>query len=495
MDDAHASARGEGAARSILRNVGFALPALVFSAVVYFPVTQNYFYLDDFLNLYHIVNDSLVQYVVRENGGHILLTRNSLFYLTFLLAGPHPELFYWSAFVTHLLNVFLLYLVIARLTGRQGLASFGAAFWGISPLNEGALGWYSVYGHAVVGTAVLIILAQATRCVTTRQAPSRRVRRVWYMLALAAATSFGTGVGIAMVLPFVLFLLLYPIERRPPLLSLVVAVPAVYIGLTRLYEYTSGTEAPARSIVSGVFSSLPAVLTMFARVTGFGLARGLTGFVLPTPEPPTGWYVTLVLVSAVAVVAALLSSPPVRRQLAACALLVAGAYGIISVGRGALMEIAPDALIQALTRYHYVAPIALMVMLCLVLAQLGRRLDRRVGFVALVAWYVVAGVSYARSDFVIEQHQLERDQTREILASIRSAIDAQPPNSTVRIKNAPFPPFPLQSFVPGWAAAFTIFYPDNVVDGRRIEFVESARYIIAAHQHGRRIGRVLVPPP
>jgi hypothetical protein len=471
------------------------LPALTFSAIVYYPVTHGYFYLDDFLNLYHIVNDEPWRYLVRENGGHVLLSRNTLFYLTFQLAGPRPELFYWSAFATHLLNVGLLFLVIARLTGRPGLAAFGAAFWGISPLNEGALGWYSVYGHAVVGTALLVVLAQASRCVANRQAPSKWQRRLWYVLALVAATSFGTGVAIAMLLPFALFLILTPLVRRPPLLSLVVVVPAVYFALTRLYEYTARADAPARSIVGSLLSSVPAVVELFARIAGFGVSRWLTGFILPTPTPRLGWYLTLAAVSVAVLIAAWYVSPPVRRQIAACALLTAGAYGIIALGRGPLMQIAADALIQALTRYQYVAPIPLTIILCLVLAQLGGRIDPRLGFVALVTWYIIAGVGYARSGFVIDVHDTERQQTRQVLASIRAAIDAQPPGTTVRIKNAPFPPIPLQTFVPGWAGAFTIFYPDNVVDGRRLEFVEPGKHVFAAHRHGRRIRHILVMPP
>jgi hypothetical protein len=294
-------------------------------------------------------------------------------------------------------------------------------------------------------------------------------------------------------LPFALFLFLYPLVRRPPLLSLIGVIPAVYVGLTRLFEYTSGSEAPVRAIAADVLSSIPAVFQLLARVTGFGMARWLTGFLLPTPEPLTGWYATLAGVTMTAIVVALLSPAHVRRQLAACALIVLGAYGIISIGRGRLMEAAADALIQALTRYHYVAPIALTIMLCLGLAQLGRRVDWRLGGVLLALWYIAASVCFARSDFVIEQHQLERDQTRETLEGIRIAVLTQPPGATVRLKNAVFAPFPLQSYVPGWAAAFTIFYPDDIVEGRHVEFIEPVPYIFAAHKHGRRIGRILVP--
>src|SRR5262245_16182800 len=223
------------------------LPPLIVTAIVYFPITRNYFYLDDFFNLYNIVNDRPLVYVLRENGGHVLVARNALFYLIFWLVGPHPELFYWSALLTHLLNVALLFVVILRLTGRSGLASFGALLWGSSPLQEGTLGWYSVYGHALVGTTLLIVLAQAAGLARRGQQPSRRTRSLWAGLALIGATSFGTGVALAMALPFALYLLLPPgPKRRPPLLALVVVVPLVYVGLTRLYEYSAGAPAPVR---------------------------------------------------------------------------------------------------------------------------------------------------------------------------------------------------------------------------------------------------------
>lgn len=475
--------------------VAFALPALIFAGIVYFPITGNYFYLDDFLNLYHIVNDEVGGYLVRENGGHLLFTRNSLFYLTFQLAGPTPEAFYWSAYLTHLVNVLLLFVVIARLTGYLGLASFGAAFWGISPLNEGALGWYSVYGHVVVGTALLIILAQASRCVATQQPPSLAMRCFWYVLALIAATSFGTGVGIAMALPFVLWLLLYPLTRRPPLLALLVLIPAVYVGFTYLFEQFWNSEAPARAIVQDGLIVPAAVWKMFRRVTGFGITEWATGFVLPAPRLPIMWNAATLTMLATLIVCAEHSSARVRRQLAGCALIVVAAYGIIAIGRGALIAEGGRSLIEQLTRYHYAAPIALTVLLCLVLAQLAPWIDRRIRLAALIVWYAVAGVSYARSSFEINQHQLEREQTTAVLADIRAAIDAVPVGGTVTIKNSVFPPFPLRPFVPGIAAAFTMFYESNVVDGRRVEFVDFARHLVAAHKNGKRIGRVLVAPP
>ena len=471
------------------------LPPLVLAAVVYFPITRNYFYLDDFLNLYHIVNDSPLRYVLRENGGHVLLARNTLFYLTFALAGPHPELFYWTAFLTHLLNVGLLFLVLRRLTGRAGLASFGAAMWGASPLQEGTLGWYSVYGHAMVATALLIVLAQALRLAERGQRPSRNLQLLWGALALIGATSFGTGVAIAMTLPFALFLLLPPAARGrwPPLLPLVVLTPIVYVTLTRLYEYSSSAPAPVRSIARNIFSVLPDAVHTFARIMGVGVTRWLMGCFYPASFDAPHWYVGLVLFAIAVVLCAWRAPALVRRQMAACVLLALACYAIIAVARS-LLQVAPDSMIAALTRYHYAPTIPLTMLLCLMLLPAAARLRAAVRRVILIAAYAVLIVGYAWMGPVIDRHDTERKQTREVLDAIRSAALNAPPGATVRIRNAQFRPFPLYAFVPGWAAAFTMFNADDTVEGRRVVFVESNPNIIASHGDGRRIGPLLVPP-
>jgi hypothetical protein len=470
------------------------LPPLIFAAVVYFPVTRNYFYLDDFLNLYHIVNDPPLQYLLRENGGHVLLTRNTLFYLTFQAVGPAPELYYWCAFLTHLLNVALLFLVIRRLTGRAGLASFGAALWGSSPLHEGTLGWYSVYGHALVGTTLLIVLAQAAGLARAGQQPSRRTRLLWGTLALLGATSFGTGVALAMALPFALYLLLPPSpSRRPPLLALVVVVPLVYVGLTRWYESVSGVSAPVRLIVRNILSSLPDSLMIAARVTGVGVTRWLMSVYFSPTTSASVWYAVLGGFALVVAYAAWRSPTMQRRQMAACVLLALSCYGIIAAARS-ILQFAPDSVIAAVTRYHYAPTIALTILLCIMLAGVAPRLSSSVRAASLLAWYGVVVAGYLAVGPAIDHHEVERQQTQEVLGAIRAAVATQPPGSTVRITNVQFRPFPLYSFVPGWAAAFTMFHADNLVDGRHVVFVEANPQIIAMHARGRRIGRLLVPP-
>ena len=54
------------------------LLALGLTALVYHPLLYNYFWSDDFLNLYHIVNISLPEYLLTPHGGHMLVTRNAM---------------------------------------------------------------------------------------------------------------------------------------------------------------------------------------------------------------------------------------------------------------------------------------------------------------------------------------------------------------------------------------------------------------------------------
>src|SRR5262245_19190971 len=178
-------------------DVAWLLPAIAMAALTYYPITRNFFFADDFLNLFNIRNDPALTYLVTPNGGHMLLTRNAVFYLTFQLFGASPEGYYWTSFLTHLLNVGLLYRLERLATGDAPLASFGAALWGTSPLNEGTLGWYAVLGQVLVATALLVILGQVHRLSAAHRPPSRAMRCGWYVLALIAATSFGTGIAVA----------------------------------------------------------------------------------------------------------------------------------------------------------------------------------------------------------------------------------------------------------------------------------------------------------
>jgi hypothetical protein len=66
----------------------------------------------------------------------------------------------------------------------------------------------------------------------------------------------------------------------------------------------------------------------------------------------------------------------------------------------------------------------------------------------------------------------------------------------VAIANQTFPPLPFYPHVfPGWAAAFVIYYPENVVLGHRVTFTERNAQVIEVLKDGKRTAGLLVPPP
>jgi hypothetical protein len=102
---------------------------------------------------------------------------------------------------------------------------------------------------------------------------------------------------------------------------------------------------------------------------------------------------------------------------------------------------------------------------------------------------------------VIDNHDGARRETAHILEQIRLAVAEVPPNRDVYIENRPFramgPIFIHANAFPGWAGVFVIFFPDNVVDGRRVRFVEPRRRYFGVAKLGRRSATLLVPsvPP
>lgn len=473
-------------------------PPLALAAVVYYPVTGAYFFSDDFLNLYHIVNRPLLEYLVTPNGGHVLVTRNAIFFLMTKLFGTEPEPYYWSALLTHLLNVALLFLVIERFTASAFLASFGAALWAISPSVEGTIGWYSVYGHALVAAALLIILHQAAGCLARAQAPGRSQRILWYGLALGAATSFGTGTSIALVLPVALWLLGLPSTRRRsiPLLTLVVTVPALYAFLMWVYEAMAQTQVfgPRQTLL--LLSHWETIPRYLGHLIALGFTRLLFGFAFGPSLSMSLWY-GLLAGLIVGFVLALRKAPrPSSRALLACLVLLLGCYGSVAAGRSYYLSTVAPEFLTLLTRYHYVGELLLCLILCLVLHGLWPTPPRWLGRALLASWYGLAFGAWLRWGTPIDLHEKARHDTHQALASIRAAIEAKAPGEAVYIDNRPFASLPIPSiWFPGWAAVFTIFYPDNTVEGRRVYFVERGPGARARMADGRRTAPLLAAPP
>ncbi len=484
--------------------LSLALLAVGLAAWVYYPITGNYFFFDDFLHLYDIVNLGLIEFVTQPHGGHMLLTNNAIFWLFHRIFGPEPTYFFWIVLLTHLLNVALLFSVIQRLTGSVALACLGAAAWGSAQVQDGTLGWYSTCGQVLVGTCLFAVLAGLARVgqghPTARWAPAW-----WGALLLVASTSFGIGIGVALVLPVAAWLLLPAAPGRLRILLWLAGsaalVPPLYSAVLWLHFNVFDNDSSLLPMMIAGLGPTRVILDLTFNLIGIGIVSLLSGMVYgPRLYPAPIGYALVALYIAVLAAALVRGPQPSRRQILACLLLTIGCYGIVGGGRGMFLTEASRLDVIRSERYQYVGTGMLSLALCIALARLGgwRRLRPAVSMGLVVAWFGITLVLHARLTHPIVHHTYARRETERVVAALRQHIAAAPPGADVYIDNQLFLAVdlrlvPLEVF-PGWAGVFVIFFPDNVVDGRRVFFVWGNVESLPIARRGRRATTLLVGP-
>ncbi len=482
------------------------LPVLL-SGAVYWPILGNYFAYDDFLHLYRIANTGPLEFFLTPHGGHILLVRNLIFYAFYKAFGLAPTYYFASVLVTHLVNVYLLFRLLQCVTGSASVAVFGATLWGTCPISEGVLGWYSVYGHALVATIQLSVLYDLLR-LTAQQRPISGARMAaWYLLLLAGVTCFGVGIPMAMTFAVVAYLLLpRSPQRRTVCLafsSLAIVVPVIFLAFHALYARISGSSANAAASLMDSLRDWRPTIEMLGRL----IAYGASSLAFPwacgeEPQTRLSAYATLgVYALAVAAVLAR-SSPDTKRRLLAFTFMVVTTYAVIAIGRASFVLLLQKSLDWGAmqSRYHYVGPLAIAISLCLILNDLpacafftARRRD-----LLLVLWMSLNLALYLRSGRPIDHHDSARLETQTVLKRIEIAASAVPEGRTAYIANHPFASIgwdPGGAF-PGWAGTFMIAHPQNRVLGRNIYFVERDPILFANAQRrpDARIASLLVTP-
>lgn len=481
------------------------------SAVVYRPVGRTYFFADDFVCMFRILNQGFVRFVVEPFGGHLLFVRNTVYWLSHQLFGFNARPYYLTALVTHLVNVWLFFRVTRRLTGSAVLACLGAAMWGTSPLCLGTLGWYSVYGQALVGTILLFLLDRVTARAEDAAPISARAALGWYLLVLAAVSCFGTGIGVALVFPVMLFLL-HPAAFRQrgvrlAFLSLFVVVPGIYFGFWRVYALyfpISMSEAIQRE---AALSRYWPIVDMTRHLAAFAVTGVLQGFFFdPQAYPGQASHVATTLYVLTLVAVLVRADGVTRRRLLALVALCGGVYVLVAMGRSnvyLLFNLEPaESARQA--RYHYIGIIPVAMALAVMLGELARwsRFRSVVHAVALAAWMVVMGREFARHGLFIDRRQAIRTWVSISQFLLAEQIEKQAPGDTVSFENSEPPGYVLGPMLhhpefPGLAGVFVLTYPTNVVQGRRIEFIEHNRAVLAASKDpasNQRLAGLLVAP-
>ena len=267
-----------------------ALP-LAISAAVYASLLHGYFYADDFYNFARIADRGCARFAVEPMAGHVLLARNLVMCVHYGLFRLDASGYFAVVLATHLLNVWLLFLVIRRLTARRDAACIGATLWGASPLHAEALGWYAVYGHVLSALALLGALALALpQNGGDDRHPSAGIATLCGILLLLGATCFGTGLAIAVTVPIAIILIAPAARRgrvRDALLVTSLATPMLYLGLRALARWTGEStwlNDVALTNAAGQLGAVPLILIGLVRHALLGIVAGAWASRMPGAE-------------------------------------------------------------------------------------------------------------------------------------------------------------------------------------------------------------------
>jgi hypothetical protein len=491
---------------------------LLASTWVQSALLQSGFYMDDFLWLYRIENLPWLEFVLKTHGGHLLHTRNAMFAVCHALFGLEPTGYLWVALLTHVLNVALLFVVIERLSGRPLVAALIAALWGMAPIHQEALRWVSVHGHVFAATFLLAALADMARLVARSRPPTSWALMRWTLLLLLAATSFGTGLGVAAAFVAIVWLVLPRGFGRGRTVLLFAMLTVVLTVAYFAVERSLGLVA-ARLLV---FKSI----ALSSNLAAYGLASLALGPLLTwTREgglagPVRGAELGQALYWAYAVSLTLLvalgwacrrASPTRLRQILGFALLAGCAYGTIAVARAPVLEaLKLDMSWMATTaRYHYLPQLGLAMALGLAFSEAWRRRgsQRRpsrprwlvpvvfAGGLAMLAPFYAA----AARRVATEIGPGWREALDSVVKEVQRRAHAAPPGEPVYIPNRSFQDWrgwASREDFPGWAAVFVMAHASDSIEGRRVFFVEPDEELVRSLREdpGARISRLVVTP-
>jgi hypothetical protein len=290
--------------------------------------------------------------------------------------------------------------------------------------------------------------------------------------------------------------------------ALLVVVPAFYFGFQYLYYRFVAVRPLSEAILAAAaLRSYRPIAAMLWHLTAFGITGLVQGFFfVPNDYPGTASNVVVALFLAALAAVLLGSDPATRRRVAALVILAVSIYVIIAMGRSnlyILFHLEPcEAARQP--RYHYVGIIPPGLLICVMLARAARGRGWRAALpaAALGAWIVVMGWALARWPLQIDDRPAIRTYVGIALKQIASEIAANPPGHDVYIENAEVPGYILgpmlhhQDF-PGLAGLFVLASPTNVVDGRRVYFIERHPLVLGMSRDpatNHRLAGLLVAP-
>ena len=451
--------------------------AVLAAAVAYRPILGSYFFTDDWAWLFVFANWPLTSVIALPIGGHSLIARNLLFAGSYRLFGPEPAPFFVTVLLGHLANVFLLHRVARLATGSGAAALLAAVLWGTSPAYAETLAWYSASGQVFATTCALLVLARVLRRAAAGEDLTQSDLLRCVVLLFVGANFFGSGVVFAAAFPLILLLL--PATRWWPTALAATGFLLLLYGINQFVNPSVIHTTPVLAIAVVVLLHLPGTAvtcgTLLLRV---GLATLVAGAWWTPGEALDPFSTLLPGVVFLAGVGAMVVAPARRRALVVFTLLGVGTYAVIAAVRaptGVMFFGFPPELCGLTQRLQYTGQAMLAVVVALVAASLWQwaRLPRTARGVVVALWLGVVAAGGVLRPPAIDLHTTARVETARVLDTIRARVAEVAPGETVRIPDngfqifLPWAPKP----VPGWAALFTIFFPSDEVDGRKVRFV------------------------
>jgi hypothetical protein len=471
---------------------------LISSVVIQCTIIKNFFISDDFIHLYQAANMDFWEFLITPHGGHVLPVLSSLFYIFLKLFGINSQYYFIIVLLTHLINVALLYYVILFFTGKRNIALFFSTLWGISPINQASLGWFSAFGYVIVVTFLLLILLDIGRIKTAAMKPHPVMFIKWLIILLLSSLTFGVGMSITMSFFMVSWLLLYETKYRIKttlfLIGVATTVPITYLCLMHLYSRISGISSMVPSLPYESLHFWVLTTKMLLNMISYGMCTLLTGpyLIFSTKLAFPISYIAISVVCLFLIAAFIRASKYSRLQMLAYLLLVLTVSFFISFGRANACDwfkTTTQELIITSERYFYVINIICSLLLSVgyesfpFMKKLKTRLPDYILPTFIIAilfipslWCVKLVIPnsgyHARNDFHTMTKQIEK------------AIDVNQPKENYYFMNMDINTSSIfflgmdKSNFPGIAAMYVIAFPCNEFSGKRVYFVEKDHELV-----------------
>lgn len=473
------------------------LVALALVLIVNYQLLFTFFWGDDFLHFYQISNWNPLEFIFLPFGNQFFPFRQLIYYCLFKLFGVNPVMYFSIVLLTHIGIAYILYKIILLLTDKPSLAAAGSMIWGIHPGNTVTLAYFPAYGQALTGLFFLLFLYDLLKIERGDFSFSKKTAVRWSIYALLMATSYGTGLAIACLSPLAILIILWGNDKKwkiaASMLPVIAVILVLFIFKDSIYHYFSGEVSHTTPLALDVaFSNYKLILEMFIRMCAFGIYAMAAFPVLIltytpswTPQYPVIAFFISIFV-AILFLAAFFRSRNHKRHYFVLSLIFLGLIGLHAYGRAVLLHKfgIPPGPGSMTFRYYYVVFIPIVLILSLMVKELLASYPKIskvvVAFVfTAIIISIYPGMNLSKVIDPLQNYlpSKERKIYYETIAEIEKTIRTYPADSLIFIDNGMKNPITIFSrksnIFPGKAAVFSIRYPHNTVEGRRVYFVEN----------------------